>query len=132
MTSYTYVSCDCSDGRLYIGSHRGNTDDSYLGSSSDESFKPKHKLILSEHDSRIVANFVEARLQKAWLVRHNPRFANRQYDGLRHSEEANAKMREALSKTKKGKKLTSKQAESQCSFWTTLFFPCQYANAKLG
>lgn len=74
---HTYCSCDC-EGRLYIGYHYGFSNDNYLGSFTDNTFQPKHKLILSEHSTKEIALLQEWAYHTAWNVyKHNPRFANK-------------------------------------------------------
>lgn len=107
---YVYVSCDCK-GRKYIGYHKGLKDDNYLGSFSDKTFEPTHKLIISDHSTKEVALLMERAYQKAWNVhKHNPDWVNRatcnfegnveaygrgNRKGFKHSEESIRKIREA-------------------------------------
>jgi hypothetical protein len=76
----------------------------YLGSYTDKTFKPTHKLVLSTFSSRDDAISHEIELHKAFDVACNPHFANRAIQtstgfssaGTTPSEETRKKMSEAL------------------------------------
>ncbi|MDX1372252.1 MAG: hypothetical protein R3321_07265 [Nitrososphaeraceae archaeon] len=75
-TSYVYLIFG-EDHRRYIGSKLGNPNDSYMGSPTDNTFKPKTKIILYETDNRNIAGLIEHNLLKAFDVHINDKFANK-------------------------------------------------------
>lgn len=87
------------DGRHYIGcrSHENPWEDSYMGSSTDETFLPKKKHILCIFNTRKEASEFEYFLHKSLRVDINPSFANKSIatkggcsfsKGYKHSPEA--------------------------------------------
>ena len=75
--SYVYYSYE-EWGRGYIGSRSKDPDgDDYLGSFSDSSFQPTHKIVLAEFDDYYGALAAEIELHEFYDVARNPHFANR-------------------------------------------------------
>jgi hypothetical protein len=76
---YVYVLLG-EDGRFYYGVRScdcGPRDDAYMGSFSDDTFKPNKKRILSTWDSREAAVAEEIRIHNLKDVATNSRYANR-------------------------------------------------------
>ena len=79
MRHYVYYSYE-EWGRGYIGARSCSCSpeaDKYLGSFSDKSFSPKHKVILQEFSTREEAIKAEIALHNFYKVNTNPHFANR-------------------------------------------------------
>jgi hypothetical protein len=123
--SYTYWSYE-EYGRCYIGVRQckpeyptPESDIHYLGSSTDKTFKPTHKIILNVFDNYEDARNDEIELHKAFDVARNPNFANRakststkfSFDGSKHTEVTKQK----ISEGNKGKTVSygSKQKISE-------------------
>jgi len=94
-------------GRDYIGKRStDNPYDDYLGSFSDPTFQPEHKIALAYATSLEGAIWLEMMFQRVFNVVEDPQFANRsvqtstkfQYDptGLVRSPETRAKIAEGL------------------------------------
>ena len=80
---YTYYSYE-EYGKGYIGSRKcfclPGEDIKYLGSSSDKTFKPTHKIILKDdYTTREEAYADEITLQEYYKVVENPHFVNKSY-----------------------------------------------------
>ena len=79
MFFYTYYSYE-PFGRGYIGRRETTIEpekDEYLGSFTDETFKPSEKIVISLHGSREEAAKAEVELHEFYQVDTNPHFANR-------------------------------------------------------
>lgn len=107
-THYVYYSYE-EFGRGYIGVRSTKVDlseDKYLGSFRDKSFKPTHKIVLLTFETREEAITAEIKLHKFFEVDKNPHFANRSkqtstgftaplingMSGRTHSEETRKKL----------------------------------------
>lgn len=77
---YVYETYSEFDGRRYIGCRSCKCDpseDNYMGSFKDRSYKPTKKTILQTFDSRADALAYEIYLHDLYDVARNPEFANR-------------------------------------------------------
>lgn len=75
--SYVYYSYE-EWGRGYIGSRSQDPEgDDYMGSFTDPTFQPTHKIVLAEFDDYKDALAVEIELHEFYDVARNPHFANR-------------------------------------------------------
>lgn len=117
---YTYYSYE-EFGRGYIGYRKcpkkfTPENDPYLGSYTDRTFKPNHKIILTVHNNAEEARLAEMKIQEYFQVLENPHFVNRSIQTGKgfyikaHSEETKRKIR--ISHT--GKK-ASKEARAKMS-----------------
>lgn len=67
-------------GRDYIGKHSTEDPyDGYLGSYKDQTFDPRHKIVLGYSKTPEGAVWLEIQYQKAFGVAENPQFANLSY-----------------------------------------------------
>ncbi|MDX1371046.1 MAG: hypothetical protein R3321_01165 [Nitrososphaeraceae archaeon] len=75
--SYVYIIFG-EDHRAYIGSKLGDPSlDNYMGSPTDDTFKPKTKFVLKITENRNIAGLIEHNLLTAFDVHINDRFANK-------------------------------------------------------
>jgi len=87
-THYVYLSYE-ENGRKYIGSRTcydcSPEEDPYLGSYTDQSFRPTKKEILVVCETRDEANIIEAFLHHNHGVMHDDKYANRASTCFCHS-----------------------------------------------
>jgi len=125
MNHYTYYSYE-EWGRGYIGVRSCDCspeEDLYLGSYTDQTFEPTHKIILSTHETREEATQAEVDLHEFFNVSTNNHFANKanqtaagfDYSGRTHSSKTKQKMREQKSGDKNNMfgKTHSKEAKDK-------------------
>jgi hypothetical protein len=110
MYHFVYLSFeDKPNGRNYIGKRSSHlVYDGYLGSFSDETFRPSHRIVLGYYATSEAAIQAEIQFQRVLNVVEDPSYANRSFQTSTGFVSNHPETKKKISQSRKGQKLSEK------------------------